>query len=30
VEYSERLFREGKASISREVAEIFERIATTA
>jgi len=30
VDYSGRLFREGKALISREVAEIFERIGTTA
>ena len=30
VDYSGRLFREGKARISREVAEIFERIGTTA
>jgi hypothetical protein len=30
VEYTGRLFREGKAMISREVAEIFERIGTTA
>jgi len=30
VDYSGRLFREGKATISREVAEIFERIGTTA
>jgi hypothetical protein len=30
VDYSGRLFREGKAMISREVAEIFERIGTTA
>src|SRR5262249_1409434 len=30
VEYTGRLFREGKARISREVAEILERIGTTA
>ena len=30
VDYSGRLFREGKAIISREVAEIFERMGTTA
>jgi hypothetical protein len=30
VDYTARLFREGKATISREVAEIFERIGTTA
>jgi hypothetical protein len=30
VDYSGRVFREGKAMISREVAEIFERIGTTA
>jgi hypothetical protein len=30
VGYSGRLFREGKAMISQEVAEIFERIGTTA
>jgi hypothetical protein len=30
VDSSRRLFREGKAQISREVAEIFERIGTTA
>jgi len=30
VDYSGRLFRESKAVISREVAEIFERIGTTA
>jgi hypothetical protein len=30
VDYSGRLFREGKAMISQEVAEIFERIGTTA
>jgi hypothetical protein len=30
VDYSARLFREGKARISREAAEIFERIGTTA
>ncbi len=30
VDYSGRLFREGKAMISREVAQIFERIGTTA
>jgi REP element-mobilizing transposase RayT len=30
VDYSGRLFREGKAKIAREVAEVFERIGTTA
>jgi hypothetical protein len=30
VDYTGRLFREGKATISREMAEIFERIGTTA
>ena len=30
VDYTGRLFREGKATISREVAAIFERIGTTA
>jgi hypothetical protein len=30
VDYSGRLFQEGKATISREVAEIFERIGTDA
>jgi hypothetical protein len=30
VDYSGRLFREGKATISREVAEILKRIGTTA
>ena len=30
VDYSGRVFREGKATISQEVAEIFERIGTTA
>ncbi len=30
VDYTGRLFREGKAAISREVAAIFERIGTTA
>ncbi len=30
VDYTGRLFREGKAMISREVAAIFERIGTTA
>jgi hypothetical protein len=30
VDYTSRLFREGKAAISREVAEILERIGTTA
>jgi len=30
VDYTGRLFREGKAAISREVAEIFERLDTTA
>jgi hypothetical protein len=30
VDYTGRLFREGKATISREVAEILERIGTTA
>jgi hypothetical protein len=29
VDYSGRLFREGKATISREVAKVFERVATT-
>jgi hypothetical protein len=30
VDYSGRMFREGKAAISREVAEIFERLGTSA
>ncbi len=30
VDYTGRLFREGKAMISREVAAIFERVGTTA
>ena len=30
LDYSGRLFREGKAMISREMAEIFQRIGTTA
>ncbi|MGO9466045.1 MAG: hypothetical protein ACLQIB_27425 [Isosphaeraceae bacterium] len=30
VDYTGRLFREGKAAISREVAAIFDRIGTTA
>ncbi|MGO9471250.1 MAG: hypothetical protein ACLQIB_45740 [Isosphaeraceae bacterium] len=30
VDYTGRLFREGKATISREVAAIFERLGTTA
>jgi hypothetical protein len=30
VDYSGRLFREGKSTISREAAQIFERIGTTA
>jgi len=30
VDYTGRIFREGKAAISREVAAIFERIGTTA
>jgi hypothetical protein len=30
VDYTGRLFREGKAAISRELAEIFRRIGTTA
>ncbi len=30
VDYSGRLFREGKAMISREVAEIFDRLGTSA
>ena len=30
MDYSGRLFQEGKATISREVAEIFERIGTDA
>jgi hypothetical protein len=30
VDYTGRLFRDGKAMIAREVAEIFERLGTTA